>query len=294
MASLPAAPKTSASSSSCEPRAAMSDWFNNDPFYPSQTSFWGADDGESPDALFWYSGDVGVTDDGVNVSAWDDRANANDLTPPVGEPQVTTQNGLDAVFFQDASASHYLENTALSPEPESPFTIYCVFHATLQTSGGGLQGANMGAPVAVSDATQSVLAYLNVSHEVDGDGESQDQHQLWFTAQSEDGHLRYQEGFSSTGNWPSFDPDCTTVNKLRLACIVVNGASSALYIDDMATAKSSGTLGGASVTLVRLGAVDHLFNTFGGTLCEVFAVPNAADATARAATKTYLERWGSF
>lgn len=267
----------------------MSDWFDNSAFYPARVSFWGPERGPL-DAYCWYSGDVGLTVGGSGVTQWNDRANGNDVTPPVGEPDTTTENGLTAVFY-DVANSEYLENAALSPEPASPYTLYAVFRATLQ---GGLTGADCGSPVAFTNADDSTFVYLDVEHAVDGDGENQSQHELWFRVQSDDSHFLYQEEFAPTANWPFFDPDCSTVNKLRLVCVVVDGASSAFYVDDMVTAKNTGTLGGALVTKIRMGAIDHLVSPFGGTLCEVFVLPGAADATARADMKSYLERWGTF
>lgn len=243
--------------------------------------------------LFWYSGDVGVTDNGTNLSLWADRANANNLTPAVGEPEVATENSLASVFFQDNTANLYAESGTLSPTTESPFTIYAVFRPTLE--GGMAVGGDMGTVVALTNAGDTVYLSLDVEHVVTGDGESQAQHAYWFRVSSDDGSLLYQEQWDETVNTPAYDAVCDSVTKLRLACIVVNGASSALYIDDMTTAAASGTLGGGTaMDLLRIGATASSASNLGGEVCEVFAEPGAADATTRGTRKTYLQRWGTF
>lgn len=77
-------------------------------------------------------------------------------------------------------------------------------------------------------------------------------------------------------------------SKARLICIVINGASSAHYIDDMVTPVTTGNTGSTASVGETLGATNSGSSAYMGRLGARAAYSGAHDATARSSVGTLL------
>lgn len=141
------------------------------------------------------------------------------------------------------SGTQYLDSAALGSTKAQPFTVYTVAEWTSPSSLSFLLGAIDGtSQVALTSFSGGVL--INAGSDLNG------------------GTL--------------------TAATATLVCAVYNGASSAFYISDMATAARTGTLGTNALRSIRMGASGAAGFPFAGAWGVLGAFAGAHDATTRA------------
>lgn len=234
--------------------------------------------------IYYFEGDLGVTTVSARVTAWADQSgNGNHLAEFGGlfGPALTTENAIQCLNFT-AIGSSLKRATFVQGAITRPTTHYALYRQALNRSAGMM--------VRAGDGTTFVDAWPRspwVSNSLGGSQGSggTDFYQYWLNAKSE-----------SAGSIDASVGPLVSTSRLHLACIVANGAASAVYVDDMSAPVLTGTLAAGAIDGLLLGqtnAASPPANMFLGALCALVGYTGTDSATQREAVKTLLARWGA-
>ena len=234
--------------------------------------------------IYYFEGDTGLTTSSGRVTQWDDQSGyGNHIVPVIGGagPSLTSENSLTCPYF--SANAPMRRATFVQGAVSRPSTFYQLYRQPLGGSASML--------VRSGDGTNFVEAWPRspwVSNQFGGGQGSggADYFQYWMNAKSE-----------SAGSIDASIGPLVTTTRLHLACIVSNGASSSVYVDDMTSPIVTGTLASGTVNGLLVGgsnaAPPPLTNTFTGSVCALVAYTGADSAAQRNAVKTMFARWGT-
>lgn len=215
--------------------------------------------------LYWWRSDLGVTVTGGKVAQWLDLISGVPLVPEAvnHEPlisQTAAYNGRPVLDIRGATAGNY--RSLISPaltEQAQPITVYAAAHSVSNPANGILV---VGSPALRTPqiGTASTAVYLYAG----GAG----------AITSATGVIG-----TSPAAW----------------CGVLNGAASAVYYNDFATAKASGNAGANAMDRITVGASSWNLGaySFDGYVAEILVRSGADSAAIRAQNRAYfLARYG--